>query len=372
MTIHDDLIVGMLLSGPYNDQGWNQAHYEALQFLHDELGYEVIYMDKVNLADMPETTAYQAAATLYDQGALVIIFTTADMTEDAVSFAGDHPDSHVILADSNAADPFGLNYVQAANLNTAVGQMEYGQMIAGCAAALQTNTGDIGYLGALINNATRRLAASAYLGARYCYENYRGEDPNSLDFKVDWIGFWFYIPGITSDPAQITRQFFDSGYDVVISGIDTLEALTVAEEYQDMRVPVWAVPFNNPEACANENLACLGVPYYNWRPVYEFLLWNIDYNLDWFEYAGYYPPDWSNINDLKKSPIGFIFGAGLSDEYNLRDFISVLASGEYFWNGSIHLQDGSQLVPPGGKADYFIEVYYLPQLLQGMEGQSNP
>ena len=42
-------------------------------------------------------------------------------------------------------------------------------MIAGCAAALTTKTGQIGYLGPLINDETRRLASSAYLGAKYCW-----------------------------------------------------------------------------------------------------------------------------------------------------------------------------------------------------------
>ena len=67
-------------------------------------------------------------------------------------------------------------------------------------AALTTQTGSIGYLGPLINDETRRLVNSAYLGARYCWENYRGEDPADLTFAVNWIGFWFNIPGVTLDP----------------------------------------------------------------------------------------------------------------------------------------------------------------------------
>ncbi len=46
-----------------------------------------------------------------------------------------------------------------------MGKMEYGKMIAGCAAALTTQTGKIGYLGPLINDETRRLSDSVYLGA---------------------------------------------------------------------------------------------------------------------------------------------------------------------------------------------------------------
>jgi simple sugar transport system substrate-binding protein len=109
-----------------------------------------------------------------------------------------------------------------------MGRMEYGKMIAGCAAALTTQTGQIGYLGPLINDETRRLTASAYLGARYCWEEYLGNDPADLQFRVTWIGFWFNIPGFTSDPTQVANDFFNSGFDVVISGIDTTEALTEA------------------------------------------------------------------------------------------------------------------------------------------------
>ncbi len=111
------------------------------------------------------------------------------------------------------------------NLGNIMGEIEYGKMMAGCAAALTTQTGSIGYVGPLINDETRRLANAAYLGARYCYENYRGEDPNAIQFAVNWIGFWFNIPGVTLDPTQVTNEFIDGGADVLISGIDTTEAL---------------------------------------------------------------------------------------------------------------------------------------------------
>ena len=89
------------------------------------------------------------------------------------------------------------------------------------AAALTTQTGKIGFLGPLINDETRRLAASAYLGARYAWTEYLGKDPADLTFTVNWIGFWFNIPGVTSDPTQVADEFFNNGYDVVISGLDT-------------------------------------------------------------------------------------------------------------------------------------------------------
>ena len=83
--------------------------------------------------------------------------------------------------------------------------MEYGQMIAGCAAALKSKDGKIGFLGPLINDETRRLTNAAYLGAKHCYE---GEA--ELEFEVVWIGFWFHIPGLTIDPTKVTNGFFES------------------------------------------------------------------------------------------------------------------------------------------------------------------
>ncbi|WP_345107650.1 hypothetical protein [Candidatus Villigracilis vicinus] len=69
-----------------------------------------------------------------------------------------------------------------------------------------SETHKIGYLGPLINDETRRLAVSAYLGAKYCHEK-AGGDPASLEFKVTWIGFWFNIPGVTLDPVQVSNDF---------------------------------------------------------------------------------------------------------------------------------------------------------------------
>jgi len=116
------------------------------------------------------------------------------------------------------------------NLGNVMGKMEYMKMVAGCAAALATQTKSIGFLGPLINFETRRLASSAYLGAKYCYKTYRNGDPSELKFEVKWIGFWFKIAGVTLDPVVVANSFYDGGADVVISGIDTTEAIDVAKQ----------------------------------------------------------------------------------------------------------------------------------------------
>ena len=163
----------------------------------------------------------------------MIIFNSDDMKDGAYAFAKAHPDIPVIHASGDGAWKEGKDYQNLPNLGNIMGRMEYGKMIAGAAAALTTKTGKIGYLGPLINDETRRLAASAYLGARYAWTEYLGKDPADLQFKVNWIGFWFNIPGVTSDPTQVADDFFNQGYDVVISGIDTTEALVEAGKMSD-------------------------------------------------------------------------------------------------------------------------------------------
>jgi simple sugar transport system substrate-binding protein len=220
-TSGKDFIFGILMVGPYNDHGWSQAHYEAGLYVEEKLGAKMIYIDKVNSADRPGTTPDQLAGELVAQGAKLVIFNSDDMKDASTQFAKANPDVKVIMASGDQVWPNGKDYEAIDNLVNIMGRMEYGKMIAGCTAALTSKTGKIGYLGPLINDETRRLAASAFLGAKYCWTEYLGKDAADLSFKVTWIGFWFNIPGVTSDPTQVADDFIASGYDVIISGIDT-------------------------------------------------------------------------------------------------------------------------------------------------------
>jgi len=243
-------------------------------------------------------------------------------------------------------------------------------MMAGCAAALTTQTGQIGYLGPLINAETRRLASSAYLGAKYCWSEVLGLNPADLKFKVTWIGFWFNIPGFTADPTQVANDFINTGYDVIISGIDTTEGLTEAKKAADAGKKVWGIPYDYVGSCEEGAEVCAGVPYFNWGPAY---LVNIKAAMEGnfqphFELNG---PDWADINNKETTAVGFVKGAALSAEAaaKLDEFIAALAGGLNLWTGPLNLQDGGVYLADGAVATDQ-EIWYLPQLLEGMEGQS--
>ena len=368
----EPFVFGMLLVGPYNDHGWSQAHYEAGQYVEEKLGAKMVYLDKVNPADRPGTTPDQLAEELVAQGAQLVIFNSDDMKDASTAFAKAHPEIEVIMASGDQVWTEGKAFEEIPNMVNIMGRMEYGKMMAGCAAALSTKTGQIGYLGPLINDETRRLAASAYLGAKHCWTEYAGKDPADLKFKVTWIGFWFNIPGFTSDPTQVANEFINSGYDVIISGIDTTEGLTEAKKAADAGKEVFAVPYDFIGSCEEGASVCLGVPYFNWGPSYLEAITaaqegTLESNFQWNA------PDWTDINNPDTSAVGFVKGDALSDEAaaQLDEFIAALAGGLNLWTGPINLQDGTTYLAEGEVATDQ-QVWYLPQLLEGMEGQSVP
>ena len=250
-----------------------------------------------------------------------------------------------------------------------MGKMEYGKMIAGCAAALQSDTGRISYLGPLINDETRRLVSSTYLGAKHCWTEVAGKPASDLKFNVNWIGFWFNIPGVTLDPTVVVNEFFASGSDVIVSGIDTTEAIVEAGKRASAGETVWAVPYDYEGSCSEAPSACLGVPYFNWGPSYLDAIESVSNGSfkATFQWLG---PDWNDINDHDTSMIGFLKGDGLTSENSkeLDKFTKALGDGSLnLWTGPLNYQDGSPFLGDGESATD-LQIWYMPSLLEGMDG----
>jgi len=362
---------GMVLVGPKNDHGWSQAHYEAGQYVEANLpGSKMIVFEGLNSADHPEATLASVVDDMIKQGATLILTTSDAFQDDTLTVAQNNPDVTFINVSGDHAWSEGPNAGKApANEGNIMGRMEYTKAIAGCAAALTTETGQIGYLGPLVNFETRRLASSAYLGAKHCWETYRGKDAADLKFNVVWIGFWFNIPGVTQDPTEVTNQFYDQGADVVISGIDTTEAVVVAGQRAGENEAVYAIPYDFVGACEEAPEVCLGVPYFNWGPAYLKTAQTVQ-DGTWKQSFDWNGPDWADMNNKDTTAVGWVNGAALKDTANLDDFIAKLASGEVnVWTGPIKLQSGKEYVADG-QAATDPEIWFLPELLEGMIGSS--
>ncbi len=368
MATDKQFVFGMLLVGPYNDHGWSQAHYDAGRYMEEKVpGAKMIYIDKVNPADRPGITIPQLVDDLVEKGAQLIIGNSDDMKDGIREAALLHPKTYFIHVSGDDV----LTGKAPKNLSNIMGRMEYGKMMAGFAAALTTRTGKIGYLGPLVNEETRRLVASCYLGARYAWEKVLKKDPKDLSFQVTWIGFWFNIPGVTSDPTQVAQNFVNTGYDVIISGIDTTESLVVARQKAQEGKKIWAIPYDYKGACSGAGEVCLGVPYFNWGPAYVSFVKAI-MDGKWKQEWLWLGPDWNDINDPDTSMVGFLPGPALpqSVETSLDSFIKDLATGKVqLFKGPLDYQDGTPFLKTGEVASDQ-QVWYMKQLLKGMIGQS--
>lgn len=380
--VENGIVFGVILVGPKDDHGWSQAHYEAGQYVESHLpGARMIALESLNSAARPETTLDQVVEQMVGQGAKLIITTSADFEVDTTVVAAMYPD----VAFINVSGDDALWGIAPSNLGNIMGQMEYGKMIAGCAAALKTQTGKIGYVGPLIDPETTRLTNSVYLGARYCYETYRGLDPADLDLAITWIGFWFNIPGVTLDPTEVSNAFLNDDRDVILSGIDTPEAIVVTGQRADEGESVWAIPYDYEGACETAPDICLGVPYFNWGPAYLETVTAVQTGT-WSAAWNWNAPYWDNINDPDMSAIGFVYGNGLTEAEAtiLDEFISNLAGGLNLWAGPLSFQDGSTFLE-NGKVASLKQIWYQaanadeavspnqitpPQLLAGIEGSS--
>ena len=363
---------GVVLVGPYNDHGWSEAHYAAGKYVESKIpNSKMVYVDNVNPGAKPGVTVPQVVDDLISKGAKIILTTSDDFKDGTLEAANKHPEVPMVNVSGDHAWKEGKDYKAPKNESNFMGRMEYGKMIAGCAAALTTRTGKIGYLGPLTNDETRRLAASAYLGARYAWTQILKKDPRKLKFKVTWIGFWFNIPGQTLDPAKVAADFFNSGHDVVISGIDTTEGLIEANKMSKAGKKVWAVQYDYKEGCQEAEDVCLGVPYFNWGPAYVKAV-KLVMDGKWTQYWEWNGPDWKDINHPDTSAVGFVKGKALDKENSekLDAFIKGLADGSInLFKGPLNFRDGKVYLKEGEVATD-LQIWYLPQLLKGMDGPS--
>ena len=376
MAQDDEIIFGVVLVGPQDDRGWSQSHAEAGRYVEENMpGARMLFFESLNEADTPEATLLDVVTEMVDSGAEVIFTTSASFEQDTNAVAEVFPDVVFInITGSNV-----LEEGVPPNVGNFNGLMEVPRLLAGCAAALTTETGKIGYLGALIDPETRRLAASSYLGARYCYENYASGDPSALEFTVTWIGFWFNIPGVTLDPTEVANEFVDNGADVIISGIDTTEAIQVAGRRTAEGETVYAIPYGNINGCSEAPEACLGSAYYNWGPAYVDVLQAVQ-DGTWEQAWEWLPPDWNDINDPDSSIIGFVEGEGMPEDVSetldtfYEEMVAYMTDPAnedtiFLWQGPLNLQDGTELAAEG-EAVELLDVWFLPQLLEGMTGAS--
>ena len=212
------------------------------------------------------------------------------------------------------------------------------------------------------------MVNAAYLGANYCWTALRGEDPTKLQFSVTWVGFWFNIPGVTLDPTKIMGDFITQGNDVVLSGIDTPDAIIQAAKARAAGKEVWALPYDHETACERGPDACVGVAYFNWYPEYMKMVKQLEAGT-WKPGFELFGPNWEDLNNPNTGGIGFKVGNAFTHQDKLNTFIAFLAEGNNLFTGPLNYQDGSVFLEQGERASVE-KIWYQTSLLDGIAGQA--
>ncbi len=361
----DTFTFGIILPGAADDDGWGAAHCAGGRYVErNRPDMRLLVLDNLNRAARPGMTVAMAADSLAAQGAKLIIAASADFADGVLAAAQARPDLYFVSVGSDEAWADGRNFRAPANVSNVMGRMEYGKNLAGFAAGMATQTGKLGYVGPMDNAEARRLAAATYLGARHAWVYERQRDAADLEFTVAWIGYWFHIPGQTLDPAVLTRDFAADGCDVVISGINTSEVLVEAGKLHAAGNPVLAVPYDYHRADRAAAEVSLGIPYFNWGPAYLELAQMAEggYWRQQFMLPGAH---WPSRNDPS---IGFVRGAALTPAMTaaLDRYAAELDARRIVpFRGPLNFRDGTPFLADGEEA-IEAQVWYLPQLLQGM------
>jgi len=373
----DEFVFACIHVGPLNDGGWTQAHDEGCVYAEEQNpGSRMIAVEL--FFDGTETMS-EAVGRMIREDNVQLFLTTSDAFEElTIEVALEYPD--VVFINISGDDA--ATGEAPPNMGNFTGQLLIPRMIAGCAAALTTQTGHIGLVGPLINYETRRDQSSAYLGAHYCWDNYRELD--SVEFTVSWVNYWFYRGGTDNDPTLITQDFLASGIDVIINGIDTPEPQHEITRARNNGQDVYFIGTDSATVCDSADPAdvCLGTQFYGWQSLYAETVASV-MSGTWEQSFVWYGPDYDNIHDPMLSPVGFVYGEGLSDDNRviLDEFIEYLEenTGENtlpLWCGPLNYQSGALLVAEGECLPAFQlqslgpSVWYQEELLEGMTGAS--
>ncbi len=240
-TVDGKFNVAMVLIGSHDDKGWNQAHFEGLQYICENMeNVHVAYMEDVAEGGDSE----QVFRSLARKGFDFIIGTSFGYMDPMEIVAEDFQDStflHLTGYKSNF-DNFG-------NFFGAMEDFKYlAGMLAGSRAKVDGNP-SIGYMATFPIPEEIRLGNAIMLGVKQtCPE---------CTLNVRWINTW-------SDPTlerEGAASLFDAGAQVVFTGADTPAVAQVAEEKGK-----WGVTYDHPASCTSD--ACLTAPYWIWGPEY--------------------------------------------------------------------------------------------------------
>lgn len=207
-----DLRVAILTPGPTSDNGYNADAARTQSAIQEELGLEVALSESVDVAEQADVYRQFAA-----QGNDLVIGWGGQFTDGAVEVAPEFPDTDFLVVNSNAEN--------GSNLGSLDTSIEDWQFMGGWLAANLSESGTIGWVGALCFPATAANLHGTEQGAEYAESDIEVLSTFTGDFED---------PTVASQAAQ---AMIESGADVLTGNLNNgWPGVIEAAQAADVRV----------------------------------------------------------------------------------------------------------------------------------------
>ncbi|UCD79032.1 MAG: BMP family protein [Desulfobacterales bacterium] len=205
-VLAENVKVAMVLPGNISDKSWNQAGYEGLMQIKDELGFDVAYSEKV-----PQPDQVEAMADYARRGYNYVIGHGGEFQEAAARVARQYPD--VMFVVHNGIKP-------SKNVATVGIDLKQVGIVVGYIAGKMSKTGKGGYICA------QKLKKYVELGDTFAagFRMARSDGKTSIAWTNDW-------DDIAKGKEAALNQI-NQGADVIFPTMDnaTIGSLQAAKE----------------------------------------------------------------------------------------------------------------------------------------------
>jgi basic membrane protein A len=300
------LPVGFVFVGTVGDEGWTLTHEQGRQAAVAALPYlRTSYVENKFLDEdiAAETNRYIGGFTALEDNATyeakVIVANSFSQRNAIYSLAPTQPDTTFLVC--SAPETF-------ENVGSYFARSYQAWYLAGYAAGLKTQTNRLGFMGSFVTPEVVRHIDAFTLGAR------AAKPSADIVVEVRWEGFWFDLDPpdeVTGkfDEEELAEQLAATGCDVITHNSDNGRVIETVDRLEGAGSTLFSIGNDNVDGCRRGPSSCIGVPYWNWGPMYIDLFSQIQ--------RGTFDPTTRINENVKQDPAASTVSFGLVDNIQL-------------------------------------------------------
>ncbi len=322
-----DLKVGFVYVGPIGDEGYTYAHDRGRLELEEKLGVETIYVESV----AEDSSCKSAIVNLIDQGCNLIYATSFGHGDWAYEVAQEYPDVKF---------GHGTGYLLADNFSNYMGRVYEPRYLSGIVAAMNSESGKIGYVAAMPIAEVIRGINAFTLGVRSVNKD--------ATVEVIWTNTWYD----TALEKSAAVELINKGCDVIAQHCDSTAPQIAAQE-----AGVKAIGYNASTLSAAPD-AYLTAPLFHWGTFYcDDVQAYLDGTWTSRAYWGGLDTGMVSLDELSKNCVDGTAEAVATAEAAIKDGSLVIFAGEIKDNtGKVRVEAGSAMTDAELQAfDWLVE-----------------